>query len=89
MIYEKDRDAAAYEFDGASWYGRPGMDYFKKGADWCRSYMASEIAEHDKTIHELTSAIDIYEWKLADAASLISDLKDQIKKLKEPKSEKN
>lgn len=27
------RDEMAYEFDGTSWYGRPGMDYFKAGFD--------------------------------------------------------
>lgn len=29
--YEAKRDELAYAFDGASWYGRPGIDYFKTG----------------------------------------------------------
>jgi len=44
-----------------------------------------ELTKKDKTIQELTSAIDIYEWKLADAATTIFELRNENKILESAK----
>jgi hypothetical protein len=50
--WKERRDDAAYEFDGASWYGRPGIDYFKTGADF----------GYEEALKDMGPAIEALVW---------------------------